>query len=194
MDDIARLVMGYRYDVFVSYTWRVPRAQQWVRHVLHPPLCDFLALHAKIPPERVFLDEREVRPGMEVETNVHDALRDSRVLLAVLSPQYFESGWCLTEFHTMLARQKATGKRVIYPLAVWDGNWYADEAKALAPLDYNSWGTLERGMRRKRWNDAVHALAKELEPLIHGCPAHDPSWAVTVLDDPQEPHVARQGY
>ena len=155
--------MGYRYDVFVSYTWRVPRAQQWVRYVLHPPLVDFLALHAKIPPDRVFLDEREVRPGMEVETKVHDALRDSRVLLAVLSPQYFESGWCLTEFHTMLARQKTTGKRVIYPLAVWDGDKYAPEARALGPHNYNTWepwnaacgesaGTIRCSIWRRRSN------------------------------------------
>lgn len=186
--------MGYRYDVFVSYTWRVRRAQQWVRHVLHPPLVDFLALNAGISPDRVFLDDREVRPGMEVETTVHEALRDSRVLLAVLSPQYFESGWCLTEFHTMLTRQRMTGQRVVYPLAVWDGDKYAPEARALAPLDYNKWGTLERGMPRKRWNDTVVALVKELEGLVHGSPAHDPGWTVALHNDPAEPHIDRQGY
>ncbi len=186
--------MGYRYDVFVSYTWRVPRAQQWVRHVLHPPLTDFLQLEARISPDRVFLDEREVRPGMEIETKVHEALRDSRVLLAVLSPQYFDSGWCLTEFHTMLARQQATGKRVIYPIAVWDGDKYAPEARALGPHNYNAWGTLERGMRRKRWNDTVRELAKAIEPLVRASPDHDATWTVTVHQDPQEPHIDRQGY
>jgi TIR domain-containing protein len=172
----------------------VRRAQQWVRHVLHPPLVDFLALNAGISPDRVFLDDRKVRPGMEVETTVHEALRDSRVLLAVLSPQYFESGWCLTEFHTMLARQQTTGQRVVYPLAVWDGDKYPPEARALAPLDYNKWGTLERGMPRKRWNDTVVVLVKELEGLVHGSPAHDPGWTVALHNDPAEPHVDRQGY
>lgn len=71
----------------------------------------------------------------------------------------------------MLARQQATGKRVIY-LAVWDGDTYAPEARALAPHDYNRWGTLVRGMPRKRWNDTVKALAKELEELVRGCPDH----------------------
>jgi len=184
----------YRYDVFVSYTWRVPRAQRWVREVLHPPLVDFLELEAKIPRARVFLDEREVRPGMHVETSVHEALRDSRILLAVFSPQYFESGWCLTEFHTMLKRQKATGRRVIYPLAVWDGDKYAPEARALAPLDYNKWGTLERGMTRKRWTDTVKALVKELEPLVLGSPAHDPAWNVELVPDPPELPIGRESY
>jgi hypothetical protein len=187
-------LMGYRYDVFVSYTWRVRRAQQWVRDVLHPPLTEFLELEAKISPDRVFLDERAVRPGMDVETKVHDALRDSRMLLAVLSPQYFDSGWCLTEFHTMLDRQRRTGTRVIYPLAVWDGDKYAAEAQRLAPRNFNQWGTLERNMRRKRFSDTVRELAKELEPLVRGCPTHDPSWAVTLHPDPPERDIDRQGY
>lgn len=73
-------------------------------------------------------------------------------------------------------------------------NKYSPAAKALAPLDYNRWGTLERGMPRKRWNDTVVALVKELEGLVHGSPAHDPGWTVTLHDDPAEPHVDRQGY
>ena len=186
--------MGYRYDVFVSYSWRVCRAQQWVRHVLYPKLIEFLELEANISRDRVFLDERVVRPGMEIETKVHEALRDSRVLLAVLSPQYFDSGWCLTEFYTMLARQQATCKRVIYPLAVWDGDWYAPEARALGPHNYNKWGTLEPGMQRKRWNDTVLDLAKVLEPLVRESPDHDPAWTITLHEDPQQPHIRRQGY
>lgn len=82
----------------------------------------------------------------------------------------------------MLARQQATGRRIVYPLAVWDGDKYSPAAKALAPLDYNRWGTLERGMPRKRWNDTVVALVKELEGLVHGSPAHDPGWTVTLHD------------
>lgn len=37
-------------------------------------------------------------------------------------------------------------------------------------------------------------LAKALEPLVRGCPEHDPAWTVTVHADPQEPHVDRQVY
>lgn len=186
--------MGYRYDVFVSYTWRVRRAQQWVRHVLHPPLTEFLALNSGIPSDRVFLDDRETRPGMEVETTVHEALRDSRVLLAVLSPQYFESGWCLTEFHTMLDRQRATGKRLIYPLGVWDGDKYAPEARALAPLDYNKWGTLERGMRRKALERHRCRAGERTRGAGSRLSAHDPGWTVTLHSDPAELHIDRQGY
>ena len=95
----------------------------------------------------------------------------------------------------MLARQSVTGKRVIYPLAVWDGDMYAPEARALAPLDYGEWGTLELHMRRgERWNDTVLKLAEELNKLVRQRPDHDPSWSVTVFDDPQEARVDRQGY
>jgi TIR domain. len=186
--------MPYRYELFISYSWRVPRAQSWVRDVLVPPLYEFLDLQAKIPKESVFLDDRVNRPGMDVEKSVHEALRDSKVLLAILSPQYFDSGWCLTEFHTLLDRQQATKQHIIYPIAVWDGHKYPADIKNLNPLDFNKWGTLERGMRRKRWNDTVLDLVKELEKLIANSPQHDPTWTINLKQDPVQPHVERQGY
>jgi TIR domain. len=186
--------MPYRYELFISYTWRVPRAQSWVRDVLAPPLYDFLALEANIDKNSVFLDDRVNRPGIDVEQSVHEALRDSKVLLAILSPQYFDSGWCLTEFHTMLDRQNTTGQHIIYPLRVWDGNKYSADARNLNPLDFNKWGTLERGMVRKRWNDTVKDLVKELETLIANSPAHNPAWTVNLKQDPVQPHVERQSY
>ena len=186
--------MSYRYDLFISYTWRVPRAQSWVRDVLAPPLIDYLGLYANIPKENVFLDDRTIRPGMEVEKSVHQALRDSKVLLAILSPQYFDSGWCLTEFHTLLDRQQATKQHIVYPVAVWDGHNYPADARNLNPLDFNRWGTLERGMVRKRFTDTVLDLVKELEKLIANSPQHDPGWTVNLKPDPAQPHVKRQGY
>jgi hypothetical protein len=186
--------MPYRYDLFISYTWRVPRAQSWVREVLTPLLVEFLQLEAAIDKSRVFLDDREVRPGMQVDQTVRDALLDSKVLLAVLSPQYFESGWCLTEFHTMLDRQQQTQQRLVYPLAVWDGTKYPQDVRNLNPLNFNQWGTLERGMARKRFRDTIVTLVKELDQLITKSPNHDPTWVVNVIPDPVEAHVARQGY
>lgn len=187
-------MMAYRYDVFISYTWRVRRAQAWVRGVLAPPLLDYLELESRVPSSRVFLDEREVRPGIEVEPAIHDALRDSKVLLAVLSPQYFESGWCLTEFRTMLERQRRTGHQCIYPLRVWDGDHYDDDARRLDLLPLNQWGSLEPGMRRKRWNDVVRDIATQLGSIAAKAPPHDPGAAVVPVPDPPPVHVAREGY
>lgn len=186
--------MAYKYDLFISYTWRVPRAQRWVRGVLFEPLCDFLELEAGIPKQRVFLDEREVRPGEHVQPVVHRALLSSKVMLAVLSPQYFQSGWCLTEFHTMRQRATATGARVLHPIAVWDGDLYPHEARALGPQDFNQWGTLDRGMRRKRWTDTTKALAIELGELVRQAPEHDAAWQIDVHDDPPPVHIPRGGF
>ncbi len=186
--------MPYQYDLFISYTWRVARAQSWVRDVLSPLLIEFFQLEAGRDKSRVFLDDRVVRPGMQVDQTVQDALLASRVLLAVLSPQYFESGWCLTEFHTMLNRQQQTNQRIVYPLAVWDGTKYPDDVRNLNPLNYNQWGTLERGMPRKRFSDTIVTLVKELDQLITDSPDHDPNWVVNVIPDPGEAHVERQKY
>jgi hypothetical protein len=49
-------------------------------------------------------------------------------------------------------------------------------------------------MPRKRWNDTVVELVKELEALVRSSPVHDSGWTVTLHNDPAEPHIDRQGY
>jgi hypothetical protein len=83
---------------------------------------------------------------------------------------------------------------VIHPLQVWDGDLYDADAKALNPEPMNQWGSLSPGMRRKRWDDTVRALAAELAATCRRAPAHDPQEAFVKRADPELPLIPREVY
>lgn len=99
--------VGLRVDVFLSYR-RSGRgnAGAWVRHHFHPLLVDCLADELDHEP-KVFIDV-EAETGSFWPGLLERRLQDGRVLVAVLSPRYFESPWCLAEWHTARAREETS--------------------------------------------------------------------------------------
>jgi len=71
---------------------------------------------------RVFID-RSIRPGEPWSDSLKSALDSSRVLLACLSPAYFQSEWCRREWMPFAARERAVGgRKLIFPVRLrpWD--------------------------------------------------------------------------
>lgn len=96
---------GYEYDVFVSYP-RDGDVETWVRNHLFQRLQD--TLQENLGRKRIFLDTA-LSSGVSWPEALEQALRRSKVLLAVLSPQYFKKSWCLAELESMLERQRSLG-------------------------------------------------------------------------------------
>ncbi|KAH9294504.1 hypothetical protein KI387_040294, partial [Taxus chinensis] len=55
----------------------------------------------------VFFDKTEFKPGQELFSTIKEAIRTSSVHIAIFSPKYAESPWCLEELCLML---KSGGK------------------------------------------------------------------------------------
>lgn len=123
----------YTWDVFISYR-RTHNVAGWVRNHLRPVLESCLEDEMDRTPQ-VFLDDQ-----MEIGTYWPDelsrALSETRYLLAVWSPPYFTSHWCVAEWQTMLAREKLLGiprrgqtRGLIYPVVFADGDSFPQEAR-----------------------------------------------------------------
>jgi hypothetical protein len=93
MADLAPPEPHFAYDLFVSYRRMVPDGP-WVRDVFVPRL-EALGL-------KVCLDERDFAPGVYLIKEMERAVLQSRFTLAVLSPEYLESGY--TELEHVLSR------------------------------------------------------------------------------------------
>ena len=107
---------GYQFDVFVSYRRSGPgNAATWVRNYFHRMLEDCLA--DELGRTAVFIDS-EVETGAVWPPLLREALARSKILVAVWSPPYFHSPWCLAEWRTMEARERALGgtARLVYPV------------------------------------------------------------------------------
>lgn len=123
------LLDGYRFDVFLSYRRSGPgNAGAWVRDHFHEMLKDCLA--DELGSSEVFLD-LEAETGVRWPSLLRDVLARSKVLVAVWSPPYFQSPWCLAEWRTMEARERALAgrTRLVYPLRYSGGDNFSEDAR-----------------------------------------------------------------
>lgn len=159
----------YAYDVFVSYRNRA-EVGEWVARVLVPHLRAALSDDGAEEP-RIFLDRLDLAPGERWPDALKEALRRSRCMVAVLEPQYFRSGWCLSEFYSFHARQPG----LIIPVRYSDGDHFDDEAKALQHVDFGE--HVGRSYAAARGNMAFRALRRTLAQRILESAASAPAWS-----------------
>lgn len=101
-----------RYDVFISYAHADrPAAQEAIDTLL-----------AVRPQLRVFYDDRSINPGSSWLLEIAESLDNSRRVLALYTPPYWESRYCKDEFVAAYTREKDTGQAVLYPVYVRSAN------------------------------------------------------------------------
>lgn len=111
-----------KYHVFISYARKdnEPRradGKGWIQLFEERLVAQYrTATHRTL---EVFLDEKRIENGDDWETNIKDALRQSRILIAVLSPNYLKSDICRMELEDYIRHEQAVtpggnGVRPIY--------------------------------------------------------------------------------
>ncbi|XP_059074495.1 disease resistance protein Roq1-like isoform X2 [Cryptomeria japonica] len=133
-----------RYDVFINH--RGPDTKQTLAASIYRAL--------KLMGLRVFLDEPELDLGDSIPSEIQHAIATSFLHIAILSPTYAESTWCLEELSLMLK----TGQTIIplfYNVDINHIRWirkgdgpYAEavsklEAKAISKLEAKAISKLE---------------------------------------------------
>lgn len=104
----------YRYEAFLSYK-RHPLTDEWHRELMLR-IQYWLSQELGMQDVPIFFDTRVIPNGMLFAQEIDDALRASKVIIAVMSPLYFTSTHCLTEIGTFMDRedhlQKARGSLI----------------------------------------------------------------------------------
>ncbi|MGX7829049.1 TIR domain-containing protein [Actinokineospora sp. 24-640] len=174
------LVDGYQYDVFLSYRRSGPgNAAQWVREHFHRMLQDCLA--DEIGSSDVFVD-LNVETGSHWPTLLQQALARSKVLVAVWSPPYFESPWCLAEWHTMVAREQAFEGlvKLVYPITYADGVNFPEDAKQRQSRSVhavsNPYPSFRGSHRQADLFEVVREIAGELADQLASAPPWQADW------------------
>jgi TIR domain len=98
-----------KFDVFLSYATKDWETVSVIAE----------ELKAKDDRVKVFLDRVSIDVGSAWQQKLYEALDDCRKVIAVLSPAYLESKWCLEEFNIALCRQRDTGESIIHPFLLY---------------------------------------------------------------------------
>src|SRR5262249_8127901 len=94
----------YLYDVFVSYRHKEP-VLDWLRHHFYPKLQRWLPNVMPRDPE-IFVDW-QIEVGSAWPLTLREGLLRSRCMVAICTPEYFRSPWCLAEWRSFRARERA---------------------------------------------------------------------------------------
>lgn len=187
---------GYEFDIFISYR-RTGNVAQWVQNHFEPRLRACLT-DELIDEPRIFLD-RDIEVGTRWPDELARALHRSHLLLAVWSPPYFVSRWCLAEWRTMLQREALLGidesRGLIYPIRFSDGDTFPLEAQNVQQeTSFKEWRLpypqFAESQKYLDFHQAVVGLAERLAARLTSPPPWRPDWP-TLRPDPDEPRLAQ---
>ena len=117
--------------MFLSYTTAASNGA-WVREHFFTVFQERLD-NAMPRTPKVFMFEEQESPRIAWPESLEQALRTSRVLLAVVSPPYFRSRWCLAEWTSVSnARRQPGSARQINPVCSFT-RWCTPTACASPP-------------------------------------------------------------
>eukprot|EP01018_Ginkgo_biloba_P008705 Gb_07607 [translate_table: standard] len=124
-DEVAQTSISTQNDQIADYTQPPPVANfdVFINHrgvdvkdSLASHIYDLLRIHGVL----AFLDIEELRTGEEFPDAITEAIRSSSVHIAIFSPHYAESYWCLRELALMLETPNATIIPVFYNVTPGD--------------------------------------------------------------------------
>ncbi len=160
----------------------------------YPKLLDCLVDHVA-PMPKVFVDKAMPR-GVHWPAQLETALRHSKIMIAVLTPPYFTSSWCLAELRSMHAREKALGlagpdrpQGLIYPILYSDSdNFPMEEGLLRSWWDFKDLATPEPVFQESRdwipFHRRVSEFARDLVELLQQVPDWQADWPVVRKPEP----------
>lgn len=182
--------MAYEWDVFLSYP-RAPQVQPWVEKHFLPVLRGHLdGLLTNEP--TIFVDSAQPT-GVDWPDNIKHALLHSRIMIAVWTPPYFRSEWCMAEWESMIAREERLRQRggvpangLVYPVVFSDGKNFHDRAKRTQAKDLSAFTYPYDCFRESReymaFHDAVFAVAEEIEARLGEAPEWQPDFPLANIE------------
>jgi hypothetical protein len=112
-------------------------------------------------------------------------MQTSRCMVAVWSPDYFQSPWCVSKLRSFRQREmlaRVERGALIAPIRYHDGQWFPQEAAEIPPFDLSQYTyTLESFWKTERaveLEERLKTFSRQLATVIERAPAYDAQWPV----------------
>jgi hypothetical protein len=178
----------YQYDLFLSFRHKPP-VIDWLRRHFFPKLEQWLP-NAMSRDPAIFVDWN-IETGAAWPLVLKEGLLRSRCMLAVWTPEYFRSSWCLAEWQSFRAREQRLGlttKGLIYPVVYFDGEHFPDEAKATQMKDLRTLNHPDSSFAKTRkyvqFDAMVQEICGELAMNIATAPPWQAEWPIELPTPP----------
>lgn len=174
----------YEHHVFVSYRHSDDEWVRWTKENFVRALRSLLRI--RLGAVSVYHDD-QIEVGEEWPSHLARNLARSRLLVAILSRDYFMSEWCRLELAMMHERQRLERLRdvtwsegLILPVVLDDGECFPAEVKAMCPLSLHKFANPFMTQNSPSQEALAETLKEKLCPAIEralaAVPTFDPSW------------------
>lgn len=161
---------GYRFHAFISWPNSIQEQGRKIVEQLYDSLVDRFRNYGG---GEVFLDRKRLVTGSAWDPELRTCLCRSGITIAILVPSYFESEYCLTEWHITERLQKsrlpeASSETCFVPLVLKEGIALPEELKRLV-YDTSFGKMLSYGRdprKHPKWHAAVDALVARIENAL----------------------------
>jgi len=165
--------MSYKYDAFFSYK-RDPHSDEWHEKV-KDKLQYWIGHELMRNDVRIFFDTEDITTGARWKNKLSDALLHSKCIITILSPLYFQSKWCVSEWKTFIERERADGNELIVPASFHDGKHFPVEAKERQIVDFSNYTSITPSFWETKTAaefdmDMLKVFAKDVARTIDGAP------------------------
>ena len=177
----------YRYEVFVSYRRGTVHSQWLIEHFL-PLFKDLLreevADRCGRDTSDLFHDENDILPGMSIPAKVANGLKTARCLLALVSPRYFLSHYCLVEWESFKLRGQSESRDLLVPAVLNPGLTVQAKVGDTMWADLSDYLIVGEGFKKSeryvQFQDEVKKLARRVADIS----ANAPDWKEFQICDP----------
>lgn len=187
----------YQYDVFLSYTRNL--VGSWVQDYFYELFKEYLDSALGYSPS-IFVDSQSISAGDAWPLNIKKALAHSRCLVAVISPSYFRSEWCMKECHVMLAREKVEGFRtkantsgLVIPVIARDGKHHPEYIRDIQSVDFKRFvkkgDAFTSSPRYIEFQDEMEVWTEQVAASIKQAPLWNSNWPDETTIEIPEPEA-----
>lgn len=177
--------MEYQYDIFLSYNRKFPHGE-WVNEIFFPLFKSYVD-EATNKDVKIFKDIQDIQSGNDWKFKIRNALVRSKIMVAIFSPSYFRSEWCMKEFSAIYNRQKKLGfltlenpTGLIIPIKIFDGEHFPEYASNLQMFNCIEFNRVGQGVKHTNlYIDFQGELQKwvyEVADALKNVPAFDTNW------------------
>lgn len=183
--------IDYSYDVFISYR-HSPPVGPFVVNVLYDLFLGWLREEVEAE-ARIFLDTSIMGAGDPLPRALAGALVGSRCLLAICSPSYFKSPWCLSEWESFHERERQAGcpEALIVPVLFHAGPPVKEYLAARTYADFTGYTFIDASLFRTEVGlgaqRAIQRLAADVGARLRAAPPFQANWPVYTPQLPPAP-------
>jgi hypothetical protein len=167
--------MPYENDIFISYRREKYVWTPWACDTFKPSLEACLQRELGDPPN-IFIDA-QIPIGTNYVNHLAATLARSKVMVALLSKDYFSSDWCVHELDLMMERAQGVG--LIIPIVVHDGHTIPEAVSVLQAADFKDFaipGFSPAAPLYLKFGAELVKLAERIGKAVEAAPDFDSHW------------------